>query len=172
MCSLQFYCGSHLLVFVAFVHTQCQKLLITLFNNIFVVKLSSRNTNPALWQYADIKLSVYRVLGLSPGGLTGFFFLIFFYCKLYKYFWNHSAILALLSHEYTVFWAQVRLTFVSVPNSQYSEDEGTEGSSKETSPIVPHSKERGCYFNTEQHAWKTHTHTHNQVRTKAWLTHD
>lgn len=46
---------------------------------------------------------------------------------------------------------QVRRTFISVPNSQHSEDEGTEGRSEETSPVVPHRKERRCYFNTEQH---------------------
>lgn len=58
---------------------------------------------------------------------------------------------------------KVHFTFVSVPNSQYSEDEGTEGSSKETSPIVPHRKERGRYFNTEQHTWNTAYHLNVKI---------
>lgn len=50
------------------------------------------------------------------------------------------------------------LTFVSVPHRQNSEDEGTEGGSEETSPVVPHREEGGCDFDAEQHTCRTVVH--------------
>lgn len=47
--------------------------------------------------------------------------------------------------------AEKPLTLVFVPHCQDPEDEGTESGSKEPPPVIPHSKEGGCYLNTEQH---------------------
>jgi len=52
-------------------------------------------------------------------------------------------------------------TFVSVQHGQHSEDEGTEGRSKESSPIVSHREERGSDFDAEQNTWDTHTMRHD-----------
>lgn len=45
-------------------------------------------------------------------------------------------------------------TFIFDPDSQHAEDEGTEGGSKETTPIVADSKEGGGDLNAEQHTWQ------------------
>lgn len=47
-------------------------------------------------------------------------------------------------------WSHFDLTFISVPDRQHSEDEGTEGGSEETSPVVPHGEEGGGYLDAEQ----------------------
>lgn len=41
-------------------------------------------------------------------------------------------------------------TFITVPDRQDPEDEGTEGGSKEAPPVVPHRKEGGSDLNAEQ----------------------
>lgn len=44
------------------------------------------------------------------------------------------------------------LTLILIPNCQHPEDKGTEGCSEESSPVVPHGKERRCDLNTKQHS--------------------
>lgn len=43
-------------------------------------------------------------------------------------------------------------TFITVPDCQDPEDEGTEGGSKEASPVVPHCEEGGRDLDAEQDA--------------------
>lgn len=77
------------------------------------------------------------------------------------YFWGLYFNLARGTEYKEIIWHRehICVTFVSVPNSQHSEDEGTEGSCKETSPVVPHGEERGRYFDAEQHTWNTRAET-------------
>lgn len=44
------------------------------------------------------------------------------------------------------------LTLIVIPHCQHPEDKGTEGCSEESSPVVPHGKERRCDLNTKQHS--------------------
>lgn len=67
---------------------------------------------------------------------------------------NHLTVLAIIT--------DFSLTLILIPHCQHPEDKGTEGCSKESSPVVPHGKERRCDLNTKQHSChNTADHTTN-----------
>lgn len=57
---------------------------------------------------------------------------------------NHLTVLAIITDS--------SLTLILIPHCQHPEDKGTEGCSEESSPVVPHGKERRCDLNTKQHS--------------------